>query len=84
MSHSDNTQHSQAPCRYGRRPSRVCPGMELWPPLCGDAIAWNLILLCVDTGRSTEQIARWLLALKDVPFWPQEEIILELMRAAGL
>lgn len=84
MSNSDNTAQSQAPCRYGRRFSTACPGMALEPPLCGDAIAWNLILLGVDCGRPAEEITRWLLALEDVPFWPDRDTIAVLMADAGL
>lgn len=84
MTDSDNPADSQEFCR--RRPSlsTVCPGMEVEPPLCTDAIAWNLILLGVDCGRSAEEIASWLHALEDVPFWPDDETIAILMRDAGL
>lgn len=58
--------------------------MEVEPPLCTDAIVWNLILLGVDCGRSADEIARWLTALEDVPFWPDRETIALLMRDAGL
>lgn len=84
MTNSENTEDSQGVCR--RRPSlsTICPGMEVEPPLCGDAIAWNLILLGKDCGRSGAEIARWLMLLQDVPFWPDLETIIVLMRDAGL
>lgn len=84
MTNSENTEDSQGVCR--RRPSlsTICPGMEVEPPLCTDAIVWNLILLGVDCGREPQEIARWLHALEDVPFWPDAETIAVLMRDAGL
>lgn len=84
MSHSDNTAQSQAPCRFGPRLSSACPGMALEPPLCGDAIAWNLILLGKDCGRGGDEIARWLMLLRDVPLWPDVATLKTLMRDAGL
>lgn len=84
MTNSENTAQSQGFC--GRRPSlsTVCPGMELEPPLCADAIAWQLILLGKDCGREPEEIARWLLLLEDVPFWPDRATIALLLEDAGL
>lgn len=84
MSNSDNPAYSQDFCR--RRPSlsTVCPGMEIEPPLCTDAIAWQLILLGKDCGREPEEIARWLLLLEDVPFWPDRATIALLLEDAGL
>ena len=58
--------------------------MEIEPPLCADAIAWQLILLGKDCGRDGQEIARWLMLLQDVPFWPDLETIIVLMRDAGL
>lgn len=84
MSHSENTKPPQGFC--GRRPSlsTICPGMEIEPPLCTDAIAWNLILLGKDCGRSDKEINGWLRALKNVPFWPDRETLKILLRDAGL
>ena len=84
MTNSDNTNDSQGFCF--RRPSlsTICPGMEIEPPLCADAIAWQLILLGKDCGRSGSEIARWLLALEDVPFWPDPETLAILIEDAGL
>lgn len=84
MTDSDNPADSQEFCR--RRPSlsTVCPGMEVEPPLCTDAIAWNLILLGLDCGRSGAEIAEWLIRLEDLPFWPDRETLKVLMQDAGL
>lgn len=84
MPNSDNPADSQEFCR--RRPtlSTICPGMEVEPPLCADAIAWNLILLGRDCGRDGPEIKRWLLHLEDVPFWPDRKTLAVLMRDAGL
>lgn len=84
MTDSDNPAHSQGFCH--RRPtlSTVCPGMEIEPPLCTDAIAWQIILLGADCGRSGEEIARWLMRLEDLPFWPDRATIALLLEDAGL
>lgn len=84
MTDSDNTADSQGFC--GRRPSlsTICPGMEIEPPLCADAIAWQIILLGKDCGRSGAEIARWLLRLEDLPFWPDLETLTILIEDAGL
>lgn len=58
--------------------------MEIEPPLCTDAIVWQLILLGVDCGRSGEEIASWLMRLEDLPFWPDRETIAILLQDAGL
>lgn len=58
--------------------------MEIEPPLCADAIAWQLILLGKDCGRDGAEIARWLIALEDAPFWPDRETIAILLTDAGL
>ena len=58
--------------------------MEIEPPLCSDAIAWNLILLGKDCGRSSAEIIGWLTTLSDVPFWPDIETLAVLMADAGL
>lgn len=84
MSDSDNPRDSQAFCPRRTFLSAICPGMELEPPLCGDAIAWQLILLGKDCGRSLDEIVSWLLALRDVPFWPDLETIAVLLQDAGL
>lgn len=84
MSNSDNPADPQEFCR--RRPtlSTVCPGMELDPPMSGDEIAWQIILLGKDCGHSASEIASWLMRLQEVPFWPDLETIIVLMRDAGL
>lgn len=84
MSDSDNPTDSQAFCPRRTFLSAICPGMELEPPLCADAIAWQLILLGKDCGREPEEIARWLLLLEDVPFWPDRATIALLLEDAGL
>ena len=84
MSNSDNPAQSQA--ILGKRPtlSTVCPGMELTPGLSGDEIAWQLIRLGMDCGRSGEEIARYLLKLEGFPFWPDRATIAMLLWEAGL
>lgn len=84
MTDSDNLTRPQGFC--GRRPSlsTICPGMEIEPPLCGDAIAWNLILLGIDCGLEGPEIARWLVALDGFPMWPPHDALASLMRDAGL
>ena len=84
MSDSGNSADSQA--FYENRPTQsdICPGMELTPGLSGDEIAWQLIRLGMDAGRSGEEIARWLILLEDVPFWPDRKTIALLLWEAGL
>lgn len=84
MSHSENTKPPQGFC--GRRPnlSTICPGMEIEPPLCADAIAWQIILLGADCGRTGDEIAEWLTRLEDLPFWPDRESLAVYLRDAGL
>ena len=84
MSHSENAQPPQGFC--GRRPnlSTICPGMEIEPPLCGDAIAWNLILLGKDCGLGSAEIASWLKKLDGFPMWPPAERLADYLRDAGL
>lgn len=84
MTNSDNTNDSQDFYRERRTLSTICPGMELTPGLSGDEIAWQLIRLGMDAGRSGEEIARWLLLLEDVPFWPDRATIALLLEDAGL
>lgn len=84
MTDSDNTADSQAFCR--RRPtlSTLCPGMEIEPPLCADAIAWNLILLGADCGLDGPTIARWLMKLEGFPMWPPLDALAQYLADAGL
>ena len=84
MTNSDNPADSQEFCR--RRPtlSTVCPGMEVEPPLCGDAIAWQLILLGADCGLERAEIIDWLLKLDGFPLWPPHDRLADYLRDAGL
>lgn len=58
--------------------------MEIEPPLCADAIAWQLILLGVDCGLSGKEIAQWLMRLDGYPFWPPHDQLALLLEDAGL
>ena len=84
MSNSDNPADSQDSSGRKRTLSTVAPGLEILGPLSGDEIAWHLILIGKDCGRSGEEIARWLLRLEDVPFWPDRATIALLLADAGL
>ena len=84
MSDSDNPAQSQEFYGERRTLSTICPGMELTPGLSGDEIAWQLIRLGIDAGRSGEEIARWLMRLEDLPFWPDRATIAILLQDAGL
>ena len=84
MTDSDNTADSQAFCPRRTFLSAICPGMELEPPLCGDAIAWNLILLGRDCGLEAPALIDYLNRVKDFPFWPDDETVAILLADAGL
>ena len=83
---SDSGKPTDSQAILGKRPtlSTVCPGMELTPGLSGDEIAWQLIRLGSDCGRSGEEIARWLIRLEDLPLWPDRKTIALLLWEAGL